>query len=235
MAEATRSREDLRLLYQVRFKGQSEYRVQMWEALCRFFERWIPENAVLLDLGCGYCEFINQVRCRTKFGMDLNPDATRFARNATILEHDCSQPWPVDVSSLDVVFTSNFFEHLPSKAALESTLAEAFRSLKPGGRLIAMGPNVRHVPGAYWDFFDHYVALTEKSLVEVLTKVGFEMERCYDKFMPYSAVGKRRYPMLLIRTYLALPTAWKIFGKQFLVIAKKPIPAQHRDGLSGTF
>ena len=222
MADLAHSREDLQLLYRNRFEGLAEYRVAMWELLTRFFEQWIPADATVLDLGCGYCEFINQVRCKEKYGMDLNPDSVRFVQTATILEQDCSQPWSVDAGSLDVVFTSNFFEHLPGKATLENTLIQAFRSLKPGGRLIAMGPNVRYVPGAYWDFFDHYLALTEKSLIEVLTKVGFQAERSIDRFMPYSAVGKRKYPMIAIKLYLALPLAWKIFGKQFLVVARKP-------------
>jgi hypothetical protein len=27
-----------------------------------------------------------------------------------------------------------------------------------------------------------------------------------------------RYPMMLLRAYLRLPIAWRIFGKQFLVV-----------------
>jgi predicted SAM-dependent methyltransferase len=56
---------------------------------------------------------------------------------------------------LDVIFTSNFFEHLVSKQALSQTILQAKKCLVPGGRLIAMGPNIRFVGGAYWDFWDH--------------------------------------------------------------------------------
>ena len=52
------------------------------------------------------------------------------------------------------MFTSNFFEHLPDKAALERTLLNAKRSLRSGGKLVMMGPNIKYVPGAYRDFFD---------------------------------------------------------------------------------
>jgi SAM-dependent methyltransferase len=194
----------------------------MWHILARFFERWIPAEATVLDLGCGYCEFLNRIQCRRKFGMDLNPDSVLFAENATILEQDCSKAWPVEPNSLDVVFASNFFEHLPAKAMLEATLGHALHCLKPGGRIIAMGPNIRFLPGAYWDFFDHYLPLTERSLAEILTKVGFEIERSFDRFMPYTTVGKRQYPAAAIRAYLALPVAWRFFGKQFLVLARRP-------------
>ena len=222
MPEVVHTSEDLQQLYRARFEGAAEYRAKMWQVLTPFFERWIPPGASVLDLGCGYCEFINAVHCRQKYGMDLNPDSARFAQSATILEQDCSQPWPLATSSLDTVFTSNFFEHLPTKATLESTLVQAFRCLKPGGRLIAMGPNIRHLAGNYWDFFDHYLPLSDRSLVEVLTKVGFRTERCIDKFMPYTAVGRAQYPPSAIRAYLALPLAWRILGKQFLVVARRP-------------
>jgi hypothetical protein len=59
--------------------------------------------------------------------------------------------------------------------------------------------------------------------VEVLTKVGFETEHTIDKFMPYTGVGKRQYPMIAIKAYLKLKWAWRIWGKQFLVIARKPV------------
>jgi SAM-dependent methyltransferase len=209
-------------LYRARFEGAAEYRAQIWQVLTCYFERWIPADGTVLDLGCGYCEFINRVRCQKKFGMDLNPDSLRFAETATILEQDCSQPWPVSTDSLDVVFTSNFFEHLPTKAALESTLVQAYRSLKSGGRLIAMGPNIRHLAGHYWDFFDHYLPLTDKSLAEVLTKVGFQIDISLSRFMPYTAVGRRQYPAIAIKAYLAIPLAWRFMGKQFLVVARKP-------------
>ncbi len=222
MVESPHTRDDLMQLYRTRFQGAAEYRSKVWDILTQFFEQWIAPDGAVLDLGCGYCEFINKVHCKQKFGMDLNPDSVRFAQTAQVFEQDCSEVWPLEDNVLDAVFTSNFFEHLPTKATLEKTLLEALRCLKPGGRLIAMGPNVRHVPGQYWDFFDHYLPLTERSLVEVLTKVGFEIDRSVDRFMPYTMVSKIQYPAVAIKIYLALPLAWKVWGKQFLVVARKP-------------
>jgi SAM-dependent methyltransferase len=154
--------------------------------------------------------------------MDLNPDARRnAAKEVIMLEQDCSQPWPVPDDSLDVVFTSNFFEHLPTKTHLEDTLRQTWRCLKVGGCLIAMGPNIKYVPGEYWDFFDHYVPLTELSLSEVLKKCGFEMERVEPRFLPYTMSGGRAYPTWMLKVYLNLPAVWPFFGKQFLVVTRK--------------
>ena len=99
----------------------------------------------------------------------------------------------------------------------------AHSALRNGGYLIAMGPNVRLVPGAYWDFFDHYVALTDRSMREILTKCGFEVVLCLDKFLPYSMSQGRTYPIWMLRVYLAVPALWRLFGRQFLLVARKEL------------
>jgi SAM-dependent methyltransferase len=213
---------DLDVIYKTRFRDQGDYRKRVWSILTNYFSRWIPSNSVVLDLGCGYCEFINQIQCAAKFGMDLNPEVRkRAAADVQILEQDCSQRWAVPAASLTTVFTSNFLEHLPTKAHVEDTLMHAYNALGSEGYLIAMGPNVRLVPGAYWDFFDHYVALTERSMKEILTKCGFEIELCLERFLPYSMSQGRTYPLWMLRAYLAMPAIWPLFGRQFLLIARK--------------
>ena len=214
---------DLQKMYQTRFAGQQAYRQKVWKALCSFFSRWISAEAVVIDLGCGYCEFINNIECRRKYAMDLNPDARELASpEVTVLLQNCSERWEIPPDSLDIVFTSNFLEHLPNKTTLESTLQHAYHCLRRGGRLILMGPNIKYLPGAYWDFFDHYIALTELSLSEVLRKCGFEIEICRDRFLPYSMSQGRTYPIWTLKTYLIMPWIWRFFGRQFLVIARKP-------------
>jgi SAM-dependent methyltransferase len=217
------SAEDLKKLYALRFDGKASYRNRVWVELCAYFARWIPSGATVLDLGCGHCEFINRVECRRKFGMDLNPDAAAFAASqVTVIGQDCSDEWKLVPGSIDVVFTSNFFEHLPSKTALERTLQRAYDALTPGGRIIALGPNVKYLPGEYWDFLDHYLPLTELSLSEILTKCGFRIELCQNRFLPYTMSRGKEYPIWMLRLYLALPIAWRLFGKQFLLVASKP-------------
>lgn len=154
--------------------------------------------------------------------MDLNPQAqSRLDPSVTLFSQDCTQPWPIGSGTLDVVFTSNFFEHLPDKLALRLALQEAARCLRPGGRLIALGPNIKYVQGAYWDFWDHFLCLTERSLGEALENNGFKVIRCHPRFLPYTTVGRPEYSGALIRLYLACPWIWPLFGKQFLVVAER--------------
>ncbi|MFL6528070.1 MAG: class I SAM-dependent methyltransferase [Chthoniobacterales bacterium] len=137
-------------------------------------------------------EFINNVTAANKFAIDLNPDAAqRVNSDVQLLQQDCSVDWPLHEDSVDCVFTSNFFEHLRMKDAVEDTLAEAFRCLRPGGQIVCMGPNVRLLPGEYWDFWDHNLALTDRSLTEVLQLTGFAIERSIPQFLPHRMSGRR--------------------------------------------
>ena len=215
---------DLQRIYGARFADNLEYRRTVWSTLVSdWFGQYVQVGDSVLDLGCGYGEFINTVRCREKFAMDLNPDAPRvLAKEVTFLPQDCSTRWPRPDATLDVVFTSNFYEHLPDKAALGRTLDEIHRCLRPGGRLVAMGPNIKYLPGEYWDFWDHYVPLTESSLKEALVLRGFTVDVCLGRFLPYTMSTGARYPVVFLRAYLRLPLAWRIFGKQFLVVGTRP-------------
>ena len=170
MTPQTEGRDGLVEIYSRRFDAHVAYRNAVWKVLTeKFFPRYIDPRATILDLGCGYGEFINNIRCARKYGMDLNPNAQRYlAPEIEFLRQDCSHRWELPDESLDVVATSNFLEHLPSRQAIADTLAQAKRCLRSGGRLIAMGPNGKYVGGAYWDFWDHNVALTERSMVEIL-------------------------------------------------------------------
>lgn len=219
----TFSGEELQRMYKTRFGGKLEYRNRVWSMLIRdYFQRFVRSEDTVLDLGAGYGEFINHIQCGKKYAMDLNPDtAQRATPDVEVLQQDCSTPWLLPDNSVDVVFTSNFFEHLPDKRALARTLGEANRCLKPGGRIIAMGPNIKYVPGSYWDFIDHHIPLTELSLAEAFTHQGFHIERCIDKFLPFTMANGLQYPTFFVAAYLRFPLAWRIFGKQFLVIGEK--------------
>lgn len=212
---------ELQREYLMRFGPIGQFRNAVWVVLTTaFFQKLIPPDSTVLDLGCGWGEFINHIRAGTKYGMDLNPEGhQRLAGDVEFLNQDCSKPWALPDSSLDCVFTSNFFEHLRTKDDLRRTVQEAHRCLKPGGQLICMGPNVRYLAGEYWDFWDHYLPLTERSLAELLELSNFRVERCLPKFLPYKMVRRRPLPIALVRLYLRFPPAWWLLGKQFLVIA----------------
>ncbi len=220
----TTDKQELTSIYAKRFADTADYRNRVWTVLAPWLSRFFPAPCTrVLDLGCGYGEWINNLAADERHAIDLNSASReRLARDVVFHEQDCSRPWPVTPGSLDAIVTSNFFEHLPDKAALRDTLRHAHAALRPGGRLIAMGPNIRHLHGRYWDFIDHHVALSDASIAEALRLAGFEVTYSRAKFMPYSMVGGPSYPLALVRLYLAIPAAWSVLGRQFLVVAEKP-------------
>ena len=217
------SEKQLTQIYEKRFSGHENYRNRVWEILVnKFFSKYLKTSYSVLDLGCGYGEFINHVRCEIRHAMDLNPKTKSLLDQKIIIhEQDCSESWKVDPNSLDLVFTSNFFEHLPNKESLNRTIGEIKKALKPRGRLIAMGPNISILKGKYWDFWDHHVALSDQSLGELLQIHDFTIEQSYSKFLPYNMVRVKERPLFLVSLYLRFPILWELFGKQFLIVAKK--------------
>ena len=219
------SADDLQSLYRHRF-SESELpgKNAIWKVLCRhFFQRYIDSSRdTVLDLACGYGEFINNIGAGRKLAIDLNPDSpAALAPDIEFHAVRANELTPIASASVDVVFTSNFFEHLPTKTVLSEVLAEVNRVLKPGGSLIAMGPNIRYLPGEYWDFIDHHLPLSERSLAEALSLNGFQTTKLVDRFLPYTTQSRLPQSPWLVRAYLMLPFAWRFLGKQFLVVARK--------------
>ncbi|OAI43305.1 methyltransferase type 11 [Verrucomicrobia bacterium SCGC AG-212-E04] len=215
--------QDLGKEYQQRFAALAPYRDSVWEILVRvFFQDYVDPQATVLDLGSGWGEFIRHIRANRRIAMDLNPDMPgRVGLGVETILQDCSKTWPLPDGSLDIVFTSNFFEHLPNKDALRKTLQEARRCLKCGGRIICMGPNIRFLHGDYWDFWDHFLPLTDRSMVEILTLTGFAVERVEPRFLPYSMSQGFTPTVGLISLYIRAPILWRFLGRQFLLIARK--------------
>jgi len=215
---------DLQQEYKQRFQGADSYRDSVWKILCeKFFFKYISPNDVLLDLGAGWGEFSRNIKAKKKYAMDLNPDCgSRVAGHSIFLMQDCSETWQLEDCSLDVVFTSNFLEHLSSKNLVDKTLLEAFRCLKPGGKIICLGPNIKFINGSYWDYWDHFIPISGESIAECLNLRGFCVDEKIDRFLPYTMSGGKQPPLIALSIYLRLPFVWKFFGKQFLVVAQKP-------------
>jgi SAM-dependent methyltransferase len=215
--------DPVRQIYKLRFSGQEEYRKEIWRILVKnFFSKWIPRDATVLDLGCGYGEFINNIEKCERHGMDLNPDSLDYLNRTVVFhEQDCSSPWPFPKESLDLIFTSNFFEHLPDKQSLNQTIANAKASLKKGGAIMALGPNISCLNGKYWDFWDHHIALSHESLAELFEIHDLKIEKAIARFLPYNMTRVKKRPFFLVKAYLKLPFIWPLLGKQFFIVAKK--------------
>ncbi len=214
----------LEKLYRHRFEeADLPAKRAIWKVLCDdFFSQYVRPTDTLVDIGAGYCEFINQIRARRRIAVDLNPRLAEFAAvDVERLNESCTELPSIADGSADVVFMSNFLEHLPSKQVVMDTLATAHRILRPGGHVMILQPNVRLLPGAYWDFFDHHTPLTERSLLEALTLLDMEPVRVIARFLPYTTKSVLPQSPWLVRLYLRLPPLWWLLGKQSFLLARK--------------
>ena len=212
-------------LYQIRFPDKELPRkIAIWRVLCRnFFSNYISSSDTVVDVACGYGEFINNIEANRKIAIDLNSDAEKYL-NQDIEFNLCEATKLSTVinNEADVIFTSNFLEHLPDKKTLDELLDQVMIALKPGGKFLILGPNLRYLPGEYWDFYDHHLGLTHLSLSEALQLRGFNIDQCTDRFLPYTTKGSLPTHPWFVALYLRIPLAWKFLGKQFFIVASRP-------------
>jgi SAM-dependent methyltransferase len=212
-------------LYKIRFATEELPRKNaIWKMLCsNYFQKFINKSSTVVDIACGYGEFLNNIQAKRKIAVDLNPDAKHFL-NPDVEFHQClaTNLASIITADADIIFTSNFLEHLPDKKVLDNFLNQVFLALKPGGKYLILGPNLRYLPGQYWDFYDHHLGLTHLSLCEALKLKGFEVEVCIDRFLPFTTQGSLPTHPFFVKLYLMFPLAWRVLGKQFFIVVQKP-------------
>ena len=206
--------------------GHPEQRAAVWSEVASYLFEIMGRPARLLDPGGGRGEFINAVPAVERWLLDkqespvgsIDPDVNVLIGNV----FDLSLPFDY----FDGVFVSNFLEHLYSPNDIARFLGKMFASQAPGGSIAVVGPNFRYSCKSYYDCADHWVPLTHISVDEHLHGAGYIVERVIPRFLPLSFKGRLPPSKSLTRTYLRLPLAWRIFGRQFLVVGKKPSDRQ---------
>ena len=86
---------------------------------------------------------------------------------------------------------------------------------------MCLGPNIRYVGDRYWDFWDHHIPISDSSLAELLSLAGFTICEQIPRFLPFSMSTGFQPPPVLVALYLRCPVIWRIFGKQFLLVASR--------------
>ena len=214
----------LKEVYELRFTEADERTKEaIWRELGRHFQRYIAQDARVVDIACDLGYFIRNIKAAERWATDIRdieralPGDIRFVRASGL---DLAEVMPNDY--FDLAFFSNYLEHLPSTEAVLEQLRVTHALLKPGGRVLILQPNIRLIGGSYWDFIDHQTALTEKSLAEAAMMAGFRTSKVVTRFLPYTTKSRLPQHPWLVRAYLAFPPAWWWLGKQTLYLGEKP-------------
>jgi SAM-dependent methyltransferase len=134
--------------------------------LLRGLEEFFPHlTGDVLDVGCGRKPYRRFSSATRYVGVDIDTPNTRSLGVADVLYDGRHLPFPD--ASFDAVLCSQVFEHVFTPAEF---LAEIFRVLRPGGRLVLTVPFV-------WDEHEQpidYARYSSFGLASVLRAAGFD-------------------------------------------------------------
>lgn len=210
-------------LYEYRFRGIDQgHREGVWREIAPWVHRRMGRPERVLDPAAGRCEFINAIAASERWAVDMVAyDEQHAAPGVKVVVSDVMSA-DLPANYFDGIWISNFLEHLADQEAVAGFLGKMLECSRPGGRIAVMGPNFRYCADEYFDCADHNVVLTHVGVEEHLYAAGFEPVTVTPRFLPYSFRGRLPSGPSLTRAYLQRPWAWRVLGKQFLVIARRP-------------
>jgi hypothetical protein len=209
-------------LYEFRFRDVDQTsRTAVWREIAPFIHEQLGRPERVLDPAAGRGEFINAVPARERWAIDqvAYAEGTYEPGVQSVVSDIFEAELPP--AHFNGTFVSNFLEHLSTQEAVATFLERIHAATAPGGRIAIMGPNFRYCSREYFDMADHTLIFTHRAIAEHLYAAGFEPERIEARFLPYSFTGRLPPSPRLTRAYLQTPFAWRIVGKQFLVIGRR--------------
>jgi SAM-dependent methyltransferase len=208
--------------YATRFRPDPR-RERLWRHLTRYLARYVPPAATVLELGAGYCYFINQIHGARRIAVDLGSHVTAAAAPGVEAVNADARAYlsTLPDASADFVFASNFLEHF-DWPDLDAMAGHIHRVLRAGGRFAVVQPNFRLDPGRYFDDYTHRAIFTDVSLTDWLEASGFRVVECMPRFLPLTVKSRGGALTALVPLYLRSP--WRPLAGQMFVLAEKGAP-----------
>jgi ubiquinone/menaquinone biosynthesis C-methylase UbiE len=201
----------LSVVYDEKSRPYSDYPKKLCAYLFQSFK--LEPGMKMLEPGCGRGEFLNNFKDLglNVVGIDISPEAANYEKTLDIRLCDIEKELlPFDDNSFDVVYSKSFIEHLYYP---EKYLEEAYRVLKPGGKILTLVPDWESNYKIYFDDFTHRTPFTMQALEDAYNMYGFKGVEVL-KFRQLPIVWK--FPILnyfcaLISPFIPVRTKIKFF------------------------
>jgi len=211
---------DFRRLYDYRFAGiDQQARQRVWDVIGPWIHQRMGGPRRVLDPAAGRFEFLNSIEADERCAVDAVDTGYARTDGISLIVGDALEV-DLPVGHFDGVFVSHFLEHLATPSHVALLLRRLRRSMTAGGTIAVLGPNFRYCAAEYFDCADHILALSHVSVAEHLYAAGFEVTTIIPRFLPFSFRGVLPPAPALTRAYLRMTPAWRVMGKQLLVLGR---------------
>lgn len=179
---------------------------------------WKP--GIILELGCGIGALASAVQTLTGaevHGVDASPSGVKAAKSAGIkaLVTDLNTPLPFKDNTFDLVYSDQLVEHI---FRTDFLFSEAYRILKPGGRLVTITPNLTFWFNRFLFFFGIYPMFLEVSERKKTYGGGLFARMMNDTeamghirvFTPSALAGMLKDAGFSVENVRGLPLSWKL-------------------------
>ena len=194
-------------------------RKEVWKSICEDLQKYVSTQDNVLDLGAGYCDFINNIKAAHKIAVDVNEDCRQYCQDGIAFWASSIEDLSFLASgSIDVAFMSNLLEHLDDDQ-ISKVIKELRRITRHNSRLIILQPNYRYAYREYFDDYTHKKVFTHVSLADLMNSHGFSSLKICPKYLPLTIKSALPKSYWLTKLYLRMP--FKLLGKQMLLIFQK--------------
>jgi len=128
---------------------------------------------LMMEPGVGRGEHLRQFKNMGLVvrGLDISKEAKVLSPDLDIDIYDTDDNrWPFDDNSFDVIYSKSFIEHLRFPLRY---VEEAYRVLKPGGKLLTLTPDWEVNYKKFFDDYTHISPFTFVSLENITKSAGF--------------------------------------------------------------
>ncbi|MBU0975637.1 MAG: methyltransferase domain-containing protein [Patescibacteria group bacterium] len=212
-----------------------QHRLEMMQKYIDFKDRRV------MDVGCGVGMFLEKFRALGSdvYGVDVDEKKTRNSKLITQnVEVAPAEDLPFRKDSFDMVFFHEVIEHVDDD---RKSINEAFRVLKPSGKLVLFAPN------RLWPFETHGIYKKGKYKFGNIPLVTYLPDSKYKKLIPHVRNYRKKelYDLLKGNSYKKIvyrgvfpgfdklssriPVFGKLIAKVFRILEKTPL---HKFGIS---